>query len=76
MAKTNKNGNSLTPAGTTIIHGGKVSFATYRAQDGDTVYSVWLSLRDKTTVGALKAANELQTNALTPGKIIKIPLVL
>lgn len=74
MAK--KNGNSLAPVGKTIINGREVSFATYRVQDGDTIYSVWLNLRDKTTVGALKTANELQTNTLVAGKVIKVPLVL
>ncbi|WP_304057835.1 LysM peptidoglycan-binding domain-containing protein [Levilactobacillus namurensis] len=74
MAK--KNGNSMVPVGKTIINGREVSFATYRVQDGDTIYSVWLKLRDKTTVGALKTANQLQTNTLVAGKIIKIPLVL
>ncbi|WP_260158396.1 LysM peptidoglycan-binding domain-containing protein [Levilactobacillus brevis] len=74
MAK--KNGNSLALVGKTIINGREVSFAAYRVQDGDTIYSVWLNLRDKTTVGALKTANELQTNTLVAGKVIKVPMVL
>ncbi len=71
LAKT----NGLKPVGQVLINEREVPFATYRVQDGDTVYGLWLKFRDKTTVGALNAANGLQGNELAVGKTLKIPLV-
>lgn len=71
MAKT-----SLKTVGQVLINDREVPFATYRVQEGDTTYSLWLKFRDKTTVGALNAANGLQGNELAAGKTLKIPLVL
>lgn len=67
---------SLKTVGQVLIHDREVPFATYRVQEGDTIYSLWLKFRDKTTVGALNAANGLQGNELAAGKTLKIPLVL
>ncbi|QFR61012.1 LysM peptidoglycan-binding domain-containing protein [Levilactobacillus zymae] len=72
LAKT----NSFKPVGQVLINQREVPFATYRVQEGDTVYGLWLKLRDKTTVGALNAANGLQGNELAAGKTLKIPLVV
>lgn len=71
---TNK--ESLKPIGNTVVNQREVPFAVYRVTEGETVYSLWLKFRDKTTVGAIKAANGLETNVLSAGKQIKIPLVL
>lgn len=68
--------NELKPVGQTIINERSVPFATYRVQEGDTVFGLWMKYQDKTTVGALNAANGFQGNELTVGKTIKIPLVL
>lgn len=65
----------LKPVGNVIVNERSVPFAVYRVADGDTVYSLWLKFRDKTTVGAIKAANGFETNVLA-GKQVKIPLVL
>ncbi|PBQ23842.1 hypothetical protein CNR29_07355 [Levilactobacillus brevis] len=72
LAKT----NSLKPVGQVLINEREVPFATYRVQDGDTTYSLWLRFRSMTTVGALNAANGLQSNELVTGKTLKVPLVL
>lgn len=74
MAKENT--NDLKAVGATLVNQREVSFAIYRVADGDTVYGLWLKFRDKTTVGAIKAANGFETNVLSVGKQIKIPLVL
>jgi len=68
--------NDLKLIGQVIVNGRSVPFAIYRVAEGDTVYSLWLKFRDKTTVGAIKGANGLETNVLSAGKQIKIPLVL
>lgn len=70
------NKESLKPIGATVVNQREVPFAVYRVAEGETVYSLWLKFRDKTTVGAIKAANGLETNVLSAGKQIKIPLVL
>lgn len=70
------NKESLKPIGTTVVNQREVPFAVYRVAEGETVYSLWLKFRDKTTVGAIKAANGIETNVLSVGKQIKIPLVL
>ncbi|MFD1455232.1 LysM peptidoglycan-binding domain-containing protein [Levilactobacillus lanxiensis] len=70
------NNEALKLVGTTVVNGRSVPFAIYRVAKGDTVYSLWLKFRDKTTVGAIKAANGFETNVLSAGKQIKIPLVL
>lgn len=72
---TKKDMETLTSAGSTLVNHREVPFAIYHVTEGDTVYSLWLKFRDKTTVGAIKAANGLETNVLV-GKQVKIPLVL
>ncbi len=75
MAKR-KQSKTLEPVGETLIGQRKVPFASYEVQGGDTVYSLWIKFRDKTTTGAIKAANGITTNTLPQGTSIKVPLVL
>ncbi|WP_268914111.1 LysM peptidoglycan-binding domain-containing protein [Lentilactobacillus sp. SPB1-3] len=76
MVKKNNNQDALKVIGQTILNGRSVDFASYRPQDNETVYSLWLKFKDKTTVGAIKTINGLQTNDLTGVRVLKIPLVL
>lgn len=76
MSVTKKNATSLVPKGTVILNQREVPFAQYKAKDGDTIYSIWQRHRSRTTVGAIKTANKLTTNAVKSGKSVKIPLVL
>ena len=70
-----KRANTLKPVGVMLIGRREVQFASYHVEEGDTVFNLWLKLRAKTTVGAIKQANGIETNELKVGSTIKIPLV-
>ncbi|KRM93568.1 hypothetical protein FC56_GL000281 [Lentilactobacillus senioris DSM 24302 = JCM 17472] len=76
MAKKNVKTEELKIAGQTKVNGRTADFATYKVLEGETLYSIWIKFRDKSTVGAIKTANSLQGNDLTGVKTLKIPLVI
>ncbi|MGF7436765.1 LysM peptidoglycan-binding domain-containing protein [Lentilactobacillus senioris] len=76
MAKKNVKTEELKIAGQTKVNGRTADFASYKVLEGETIYSIWIKFRDKSTVGAIKAANSLQSNDLAGVKTLKIPLVL
>lgn len=60
-------GVPYTPPGTTVTPGGN----TYTVQRGDTLYSI--ASKFNTTVDALKSLNNLTSNTLSIGQVLKIP---
>ena len=54
-----------------IPDNGFSNYTTYKVVSGDTLYSI--ALRYNTTIDAIKTLNNLQSNILSIGQILKIP---
>lgn len=67
---------TLKPSGTALLNDIEVPVVTYKVVAGDSLYGLWIKFRSQTTVGAIKAVNQLTTDELKPGQSLKIPLVL